>query len=88
LKQGPNDPYTVEELAVLVYAGLNGFLDQVPTDLIKFYDNQIRKAIRTSHDPYIAATIGIFADDEDRFAFLRNDEFTSNIIKLLLNSIK
>jgi F-type H+/Na+-transporting ATPase subunit alpha len=88
LKQGPNDPYTVEELALLVYAGLNGFLDEVPTDLVKFYDNQIRKAILTSSDPYIAATIGIFANEEDSFAFLQNNEFNSNITKLLMTYIK
>jgi len=88
LKQGPNDAYTVEELAVIVYAGLNGFLDEVPMDLVKVYDNQIRRIVRTSVDPYIAATIGIFADNEDKYAFLRSDEFTPNLIRLILRTVR
>jgi len=83
LKQGPNDPYTVEELSLIVYAGLKGFLDEVPTDKVKYYEKKIRKFIRASADPYIGSTIGIFAEDEGEPIFLKNDTFNTNIIRLI-----
>lgn len=49
LKQGQYEPYPVEEQVVVIYCGVNGFLDDIPTDKVKAFEVEFLKFMRSSH---------------------------------------
>lgn len=49
LKQGQYEPLPVEEQVVSIYAGVNGWLDDIPTDRIKDFETEFLKFMRSSH---------------------------------------
>ena len=49
LKQGQYEPYPVEEQIVVIYCGVNGFLDDIPTDKVKAFEVEFLKFMRSSH---------------------------------------
>jgi F-type H+-transporting ATPase subunit alpha len=49
LKQGLNSPMSVEEQVVVIYAGTNGFVDDVPVDDVKRFENDLLSFIRGRH---------------------------------------
>ncbi len=49
LKQGLNAPVPVEEQVVVVYAGSEGFVDDVPVSEIRRYEEEVRAYFRASH---------------------------------------
>lgn len=41
LKQGKNSPYSLSEEVMIIYAGINGYLDTVPLHHIKMYEQEL-----------------------------------------------
>merc|ERR1711990_158034 len=55
LKQAQNSPIPVEEQVALIYAGINGFLDDVPVSDVKEFVGKLRSYIRTSVPQFISS---------------------------------
>ena len=55
LKQPVNAPIPVEEQVALIYAGINGFLDDVPVADVKEFVGKLRSYIRTSVPQFISS---------------------------------
>jgi len=55
LKQQQNSPIPVEEQVALIYAGINGFLDDVPVADVKEFVGKLRSYIRTSVPQFISS---------------------------------
>lgn len=49
LKQGQYEPYPVEEQVVVIYTGVNGYLDDIPTDRVKAFEMEFLKFMRSSY---------------------------------------
>ncbi len=49
LKQGQYEPFPVEEQVVSIYCGVNGWLDDIPTEAIKDFEVEFLKFMRSSH---------------------------------------
>lgn len=52
LKQAQNSPIPVEEQAAIIYAGINGHLDEIPLDKVKEYVSDLRDNLTTSKAAY------------------------------------
>ena len=48
LKQSQNAPIPVEEQVVIIYTGINGFLDDVPVDVVKAFVAKLRAYLKSS----------------------------------------
>lgn len=48
LKQNENDPVPVEEQIAFIYAGVNGFLDDIPTDDVRDFEQEFIEELRTT----------------------------------------
>jgi F-type H+-transporting ATPase subunit alpha len=55
LKQQQNSPISVEEQVALIYAGINGFLDDVPVANVKEFVGKLRSYIRNSVPQFITS---------------------------------
>ena len=55
LKQPQNSPIPVEEQVAVIYAGINGFLDDVPVSDVKEFVVKLRSYIRTSVPQFISS---------------------------------
>jgi len=55
LKQPQNSPIPVEEQVALIYAGINGFLDDVPVSDVKEFISKLRTYIRNSAPQFISS---------------------------------
>jgi F-type H+-transporting ATPase subunit alpha len=55
LKQQQNSPISVEEQVAVIYAGINGFLDDVPVNDVKEFVVKLRTYIRTSVPQFITS---------------------------------
>jgi len=55
LKQQQNSPIAVEEQVALIYAGINGFLDDIPVSDIKEFISKLRTYIRNSVPQFISS---------------------------------
>jgi F-type H+-transporting ATPase subunit alpha len=49
LKQGQYVPMPVEEQVAIIYAGVNGFLDELPVNFIQEFEKEFFKFIHTQH---------------------------------------
>ena len=54
LKQKVNSPIPVEEQVALIYAGINGYLDDVPVSDVKEFAEKLRSYIRNSVPQFIS----------------------------------
>nr|YP_009296861.1 ATP synthase CF1 alpha subunit [Bangiopsis subsimplex]AOM66204.1 ATP synthase CF1 alpha subunit [Bangiopsis subsimplex]ARO90435.1 ATP synthase CF1 subunit alpha [Bangiopsis subsimplex] len=52
LKQSQNSPISVEEQTAIIYAGINGYLDEVPLDKVKEFVSDLRDNLSTSKPEY------------------------------------
>jgi F-type H+-transporting ATPase subunit alpha len=55
LKQPQNSPIPVEEQVAVIYAGINGFLDDIPVDEVKEFTGKLRTYIRNSVPQFISS---------------------------------
>ena len=49
LKQGQFSPLKVEEQVVVIYAGVNGYLDKLPVGDVGRYEQELLRSVRSSH---------------------------------------
>ena len=54
LKQGQYVPMPVEEAVAIIYAGVNGFLDELPVDSIQEFEKEFFQFIHTQHPEILA----------------------------------
>jgi F-type H+-transporting ATPase subunit alpha len=57
LKQDQYVPMPVERQVIVIYAGTNGYLDSVPVDAVREYEQELLKFIDSAH-PEILKTLG------------------------------
>jgi F-type H+-transporting ATPase subunit alpha len=64
LNQPQYDPWPMQEQVVAVYAGINGYLDEIPTPQVPRFQDELREALRSEGSIYkqIAET-GELPDD-------------------------
>jgi F-type H+-transporting ATPase subunit alpha len=55
LKQAQFSPLKMEEQVSVIYAGVNGYLDALPVDRIKAYEDGLLALLRTSHPDLLEA---------------------------------
>jgi len=55
LKQQQNSPIPVEEQVALIYAGINGYLDDVPVSDVKEFIVKLRSYVRNSVPQFISS---------------------------------
>ncbi len=53
LKQPQYSPLSVAEQAILIYAGINGYLDDIPVEKITDFTNGLREYLKTSKPEYL-----------------------------------
>jgi F-type H+-transporting ATPase subunit alpha len=78
LKQSQNSPLSVAEQVALVYAGLNGFIDEIPVNLIKTFSTNLISYLKTSKPEYGKA----IADTK------KLDESTETVLKAAIETVK
>ncbi|HVB93698.1 MAG TPA: F0F1 ATP synthase subunit alpha, partial [Acidimicrobiales bacterium] len=49
LKQGLNSPVPVEEQVVVIFAGANGYVDEIPVPEVQRYEAELRGFFRANH---------------------------------------
>ena len=52
LKQAQNSPIPVEEQVAIIYAGINGFLDDIPVPKVKAFIETLRTTLKNSKPEY------------------------------------
>jgi F-type H+-transporting ATPase subunit alpha len=52
LNQPQYQPWPMEEQVVAIYAGINGFLDEIPVEDIPRFQNELREYLRTEGSVY------------------------------------
>ncbi len=55
LKQGQFSPLKVEEQVVVIYAGVNGYLDKLPVGDVGRFEDEFLRSIRTKHEDILDA---------------------------------
>lgn len=67
LKQAQNSPLSVGEQVAIVYAGLNGYLDEIPVDRVVEFTTNLRQYLATSKARYgeIIATEAKLTDEAE-----------------------
>ncbi|MCX7877669.1 MAG: F0F1 ATP synthase subunit alpha [Ignavibacteria bacterium] len=80
LKQGQYNPYPVEKQVVVIFAGTNGYLDEIPLNEVKRYEKEFLELMDIKHRDILEniASTGDLSDEVT--AKLRQilDEFTNN----------
>ncbi|TVQ79161.1 MAG: F0F1 ATP synthase subunit alpha [Bradymonadales bacterium] len=49
LKQGQYSPYPVEKQVVMIFAGVNGFLDEIPANRVKAFEDEFLPFLESHH---------------------------------------
>jgi F-type H+-transporting ATPase subunit alpha len=67
LKQPQNAPLSVYEQVAVLYAGINGYLDEVPVDKVTAFTQGLREYLKTSKPQYTEAVQSkkVLGDDEE-----------------------
>jgi F-type H+-transporting ATPase subunit alpha len=71
LKQPQYAPMPVEEQVVSIFAGVNGFLDSVPTDAVTRFESALLSHMRADHEDVLGAIRDTKALDDDTSAELK-----------------
>jgi F-type H+-transporting ATPase subunit alpha len=65
LKQGQYEPSQVEKQVVVIYAGVNGYLDQIPVARVKTYEKQLMQYLERKHPDLLPAIATKKAIDDE-----------------------
>ena len=65
LKQGINSPMKVEEQVVSLYAGTQGYLDNIPVEDVSRFENGLLDLVRSQHTGLLSDIVSSGAVDED-----------------------
>src|SRR3569623_2435096 len=71
LKQPQFNPMPVEEQGVSIYAGVNGFLDNIPVAAVTRFESALLSHIRTDHADVLGKIRDTKALDDDTAAQLK-----------------
>jgi F-type H+-transporting ATPase subunit alpha len=52
LNQPQYDPWPTEEQVVAIYAGINGFLDEIPAQQVRQFQDELREHLRSEKSIY------------------------------------
>jgi F-type H+-transporting ATPase subunit alpha len=52
LNQPQYDPWPTEEQVVAIYAGINGFLDEIPAHQVEQFQDELREHLRSEQSIY------------------------------------
>jgi F-type H+-transporting ATPase subunit alpha len=72
LKQPQYAPMPIEEQVVSIFAGVNGFLDTVPTDAVTRFESALLSHMRADHDEVLAVIRTSKALDDDTAGKLKS----------------
>ena len=80
LKQGQYSPYPVENQVVVIYAGNNGYLDEIPVEEVSRFEKELLETMELKHKAVLEEIEEKKELSEDLIAKLNNilDEFTNN----------
>ena len=80
LKQGQYQPMPVEEQVVSIYAGTNGYLDQIPIEHVRRYESELLDFLRLRHKPLLDRIAGEMVLSDEIVASLKEilASFTSS----------
>jgi F-type H+-transporting ATPase subunit alpha len=53
LKQAQNSPIPVQEQIVIIYSGINGFLDEIPLELVSAFMDYLRNWLKKSDHMFL-----------------------------------
>ena len=81
LKQNLNSPMPVEEQVVVIYAGTNGYLDDLPVADVKRYEEDLLDYVRTRHGDLLASIrdSGALPDGLDGVVSAFSETFESSV---------
>jgi len=79
LKQAQYAPMPVEEQVVSIFAGVNGYLDNVPVEAVTRFENQLLSHVRSEHGQLLASIRDTGALSDDTTASLK--EIVGNFAK-------
>ena len=81
LKQGQYGPYSLAEQVAVLYAGVNGFLDDVPVEKVTAFDAAFVEFMRTNHPEILAAITEAndVSDDTDEKLKTAIQEFKDSV---------
>ena len=65
LKQGINSPMKVEEQVVSLFAGTQGYLDNIPVEDVSRFENGLLDLVRSQHSGLLSDIVSSGAVDED-----------------------
>ena len=65
LKQGINSPMKVEEQVVSLFAGTQGYLDNIPVEDVSRFENGLLDLVRSQHSALLSEIVSSGAVDED-----------------------
>ncbi len=67
LKQGQNEPLPVEEEIIVIYAGVKGFVDKIPTEEVRQFEQVLRTEFKTAHPELLEhiRTTGTMPDEKE-----------------------
>ncbi|MDA8317189.1 MAG: F0F1 ATP synthase subunit alpha [Acidimicrobiales bacterium] len=73
LKQPQNEPLSVEEQVVVIYAGTHGWADTVPVDQVRRFETELREFVRANHPELLEKirTTGQLPDEPELDGALR-----------------
>ena len=78
LKQSQNSPLSVAEQVALVYAGLNGYIDEIPVNMIKTFSANLISYLATSKPEYGNAIA----------SSSKLEESSENVLKAAIETVK
>ncbi len=83
LKQGQYSPLEVEEQVAIIYAGTQGFLDEVPVEEIKVFEEKFLSHMKHSHEALLKAirTSGALENTEEL------DKIITEFVKKYLEAV-
>jgi len=90
LKQPQYQPMPVEEQIVLLYAGTKGYLDELPVEVVKRYEEEFLEAMRTKYSSLLkrVADEKELSDEIDKALEKAVSEFTEEFKKNVLAPAK
>lgn len=80
LKQGQYSPYPVEKQVVIIFAGTNGYLDELPLSEVKRYEREFLEMMDLKHKDILDSISSTGDLNSDTTAKLKQvlEDFTNN----------
>ncbi|HAX48592.1 MAG TPA: F0F1 ATP synthase subunit alpha, partial [Bacteroidetes bacterium] len=80
LKQGQYTPYPVEKQVAIIFAGTNGYLDEIPLGEVRRFESEFLEMMELKHKDLLDAIASTGDLNNDTIAKLKQilDDFTGN----------